>query len=193
MVDALDIALRVAHAFERLGVGYFLGGSMASSLQGEPRATNDVDFVVELREDQVEHLSALLGSDFEVDAEALRAAVRSRSSDNVFFLPWATKIDLFIAGQAPFDRSELARRYWVELRPGIGLFVKSAEDSVLRKLMWFRSGGEASTNQWRDVVEVLRVGAGALDETYLDSWAHQLHIADLLARARAEAGPSTQQ
>jgi hypothetical protein len=188
MVDALDIALRVAIALEQLGVAYFLGGSMASSLQGEPRATNDVDFVVELREDQIGQLAGLLGPDFEVDFEALRTAVRSRSSDNVFFLPWATKIDLFIAGPAPFDRSELARRHWVEVRPGIGLFVKSAEDSVLRKLLWFRAGGEASTQQWRDVVEILRVSADTLDMAYLASWAPQLGVSDLLARARTEVG-----
>src|SRR5580698_1761992 len=43
---ALDIALLVAAAFDAVGCEYFLGGSVASSLQGEPRATNDIDFVV---------------------------------------------------------------------------------------------------------------------------------------------------
>jgi hypothetical protein len=42
VVTALDVALRVAAVLESLGCEYFVGGSLASSLQGEPRATNDI-------------------------------------------------------------------------------------------------------------------------------------------------------
>lgn len=59
---------------ERHGIGYFLGGSLASSFQGEPRATNDIDLVVELEEGQVGALAAELGADFDVDEAALRRA-----------------------------------------------------------------------------------------------------------------------
>lgn len=45
---ALDVALRVATAFDAAGIFYFLGGSLASSLQGDPRAINDIDFVVDM-------------------------------------------------------------------------------------------------------------------------------------------------
>lgn len=37
--DAIDVALKVAAALTVVGAEYFLGGSLASSLQGEPRAT----------------------------------------------------------------------------------------------------------------------------------------------------------
>lgn len=45
-LNPLDVALRVAAALEAVGCEYFVGGSVASSLQGEPRATNDIDIVV---------------------------------------------------------------------------------------------------------------------------------------------------
>ena len=61
METPVDVALRVARAFEKLGLGYFLGGSFASSIQGEPRATNDIDFVVELPLSKVEPLARELG------------------------------------------------------------------------------------------------------------------------------------
>jgi len=73
-VDVLDIALRVTGVLERQGIGYFLGGSLASSFQGGPRATNDIDLVVELAESQVGGLAAELGADFDVDEVALRRA-----------------------------------------------------------------------------------------------------------------------
>ena len=41
--NAIDVALKVARALTAVAAEYFLGGSLASSLQGEPRATNDID------------------------------------------------------------------------------------------------------------------------------------------------------
>lgn len=186
-MDVLDVALRLAAALERAGVGYFLGGSLASSLQGEPRSTNDVDVVVDLPEGRVAALVEALGSDFEVDEEALRRAARERSSWNVFHGQPFTKIDLFMLREGPFDASEFARRRSLEVRPGQRLFVKSPEDTVLRKLLWFRQGGEVSERQWRDVVQVLRQSGAVLDADYLDAWAGQIGVDALLTRARREA------
>ena len=40
VADALDVALLVASALESVGAEYFVGGSVASSLQGEPGLTD---------------------------------------------------------------------------------------------------------------------------------------------------------
>ncbi len=184
-MDVIDVTLRVAAALERVGIGYFLGGSLASSLHGEPRSTNDVDLVVDLAASKVTELAAALGPDFDVDEEALRRAAEERSSWNVFFQPLLTKIDLFVLRGGAFDASEFGRRRAVEVRPGQRLFVKSPEDSVLRKLLWYREGG--SERQWQDVVEVLRHGRTGLDSGYLDGWARRLGVEDLLARAKHDA------
>jgi len=48
--DPVRVALIVAEAIEACGVRYLVGGSMASSISGEPRSTLDVDLVVELAE-----------------------------------------------------------------------------------------------------------------------------------------------
>ncbi len=190
LADALDVALAVAVAFDRVGAPYFLGGSLASSLQGEPRASNDIDFVVDLREEQVAAFAQALGSDFSVDAVALERAVRERGSWNVYYLPLVTKIDLFILGTTAYDAEEFGRRRAVQVRPdGAQLMVKSPEDTILRKLLWYESAGRTSSLQWRDVVEVIRVSGASLDATYLDAWARRLNVADLLARARQEARP----
>jgi len=183
----LEVALAVAEALERLGIAYFLGGSLASSVQGEPRATNDIDFVVDLSEAAVPALAAELGPDFEVDVLALAEAARRRGSWNVFYLPSLMKVDLFLRGAQPFDASEFQRRAPVEVLPGRTLVLKSAEDSILRKLLWFRDGGAVSTTQWRDVVEILRVSGPGLDAAYLGEWAGRLALGDLLARAREDA------
>lgn len=186
--DVLQIALQCAAALEQIQVNYFLGGSLASSLQGEPRATNDIDFVVDLRTSQVEPLAEALGEEFDVDTESLKEAAARKGSWNVFHLPTVTKIDLFILRTGPFDQSEFARRRRVVLTPdGRGLYIKSPEDSVLRKLLWFQQGGGVSNTQWRDIIQLLRLSADHLDIAYMDSWADLLGVASLLCRARAEA------
>lgn len=158
VVTALDVALRVAAALEALGCEYFVGGSLASSLQGEPRATNDIDLVVAMLPHRVRELAEQLGPDFEVDQDMLRDALVRGSCANIFYLPMVTKIDLFALGPNRYDEVEFSRRRKVRVRAsGEELFVKAPEDTVLRKLLWYREGGEVSTKQWRDVVEVLRV------------------------------------
>jgi hypothetical protein len=43
--EPLEVTIRVARVLDALGVEYLVGGSLASSLHGVPRATQDVDIV----------------------------------------------------------------------------------------------------------------------------------------------------
>ena len=183
--NAIDIALKVARALTAVGAEYFLGGSLASSLQGEPRATNDINFVIALPLGKVGELAAALGGDFEVDTDTLRDAILRASCANAFYLPVVTKLDFFGRGYEPFDESEFSRRRTaIVTASGDSLVVKAPEDTVLRKLLWFREGGEVSEKQWRDIVSVLQISGDNMDQTYLATWASQLHVGELLERAR---------
>jgi hypothetical protein len=192
MSAVLEVALRVARACEAAGVDYFLGGSVASSIQGDPRATNDIDFVVDLTTDRVAPLVAALGPDFDVDVGGLRTAVVRRSSWNLFYVPDFTKIDLFVRRRTPYDDAEFSRRRpTVVSRDGDRLYVKSPEDTVLRKLLWFREGGGVSDRQWRDAVGVLATSGNAFDFAYAAGWAARLGLESLFEKARVEAAPRT--
>ena len=183
--NAIDIALKVARALTAVGAEYFVGGSLASSLQGEPRATNDIDFVIALPLGKVGELRTALGADFEVDTDTLRDAILHASCANAFYLPVVTKIDFFGRGYEPFDESEFSRRRaTVVTASGELLVVKAAEDTVIRKLLWFREGGEVSDKQWRDIVSVLQISGDKMDHGYLTAWASRLHVTELLERAR---------
>lgn len=186
-MTAVEVALAVGRALESIGVEYFLGGSMASSFQGHPRLTNDLDFVVRLRVTDVVPLKNALGVDFEVDEEALTDAVRRKRSWNIFHVPTVMRVDLFVLKDGEYDAEEFLRKRPFEVLPGQRLVLKSPEDSVLRKLLCFRAGGEQSSQQFRDVVEVLRVQGKALNDAYLDTWAKKLDLVEILARARAAA------
>ena len=184
-IHELDVALLVARAFEALGIHYVVGGSIASGLQGDARSTNDVDIDVLMELSQVEPLERELGPDFVVDAQGLGEAIRQGGSHSIYYLPSVVKVDLFMRGKTPFDASQAARRLRVPVGEGRTLYVATPEDNVLRKLLWFRMGGEVSDQQWRDILGILRVST--VDREYLTSWASRLGVGDLLGRVLAQA------
>ncbi len=189
--DVLGIAALVAHAVEVVGGHYFIGGSLASSMQGEPRATNDIDIVVDLPLGKCRAFVEALGPNFEADVDDLRRAIADGRSTNVFYLPLVTKIDVFGVGASAYDEIEFGRRRELTVgRSGERLRFKSPEDTVLRKLLRFREGGGVSTKQWRDVVQVLRISGATMDREYLETWANRLKLEELLRDATREAESS---
>ena len=181
-----EVLRRVVQVLDGLGIPYVIGGSFASSAYGEARSTRDADLVVELRLDQVEALASRLESDFYISRDAISEAIRNRMSFNAIHLESMFKVDFFVLGPSAFDLEEFRRRVSrpVEELGGQTWIIKTPEDTVLRKLEWYRSGGEVSDQQWRDVLGVLAVWRGRLDEAYLDQWAAALRVSDLLEAAR---------
>jgi hypothetical protein len=184
-----DPLVEVLDALDRLAIPHQLGGSYASSIHGLPRQTRDADLVVDLDMAQVRPLANLLRATFYLDDERMRSAVARRSSVNLIHLATGFKIDLFVKGREPFDDSELARSRLAEVPGGHGRQapVKSAEDTILRKLAWFAAGGGTSERQWLDVLGILKVQGDALDDDYLVEWADELGVRELLEKARRQS------
>jgi hypothetical protein len=188
-MTTFDVILAIARILDHLGIAYMIGGSVASSVHGRLRTTQDADFVIDLSPGQIEPLAQSLAQDFYVSRDAMREAVRDRQSFNAIHTATSFKVDLFILRNTPYDMEAFARRSLEKLSDSseTKLVLNRPEDSVLQKLHWYRLGGEVSEQQWRDVLGVLQVQEGRLDEAYLDRWAAQLGVGDLLAKVRREA------
>jgi hypothetical protein len=186
--ENLRVLREVVTALTQLNITYALGGSWASSLQGQPRFTRDADISVEPFQGKEKALCACFGPDYYLSLEAIQSAVQNRTSFNIINLTVGFKVDLFIQRERPFDRSFMNRRRSLELPnfPKQTIAVVTPEDIVLLKLEWFRIGGEVSDQQWKDVLGVLQTQAGKLDEEYLTYWAGQLNLTDLLTQARQQ-------
>ena len=178
--ESLRVLLQVVQVLEKLGVEYHVGGSYASSMHGVPRQTQDIDLVVNLPLDLVDKLVRSLADDFFVQENPARDAVKARQSFNAVHLSTGLKVDFFIRGESPFDLEEFARHRPELLLENRKVVVKSPEDTVLRKLQWYRAGGEISDRQWTDVVGILRTQGETLDQSYMFKWAATLGVADLL-------------
>ena len=185
MTGVLDVLGLVVSALDRAHVRYTIGGSLASSFAGEPRASLDADIVVEMDRDQVGPFVTALGTAFYSDEETLQRAVETGSSTNVIHQASGVKVDVFVASSA-LERQQLARRRQVTIEAGRIWYMHSPEDILLQKLLWYQKGGESSDRQWRDVLGILLVRGDSLDRAYVDDTAATLHLAQLLERARRE-------
>lgn len=189
--DNLAVALTpLIDVLERLGVSWYVGGSVASTVHGRFRATNDVDVITDLREEHASPIRAALEADHYVDEESIRDAVRRRTSFNLVHFGTGLKIDVFVAADSEYEAGVRARC----VSESIGdagstrrLRVASAEDTILAKLGWYRRGGGTSERQWRDVQGVIELRGAALDLEYLHQWASLLGVGDLFGQALTEA------
>ena len=183
----LTVVFGVIDVLEELGIRYHLGGSFASAIHGVPRQTMDADLVVDLDQDHVGSLVALMKDDFYLDSEVAAEAVSRRGSFNAIHLESGFKVDFFVKGDGDFDEAEFDRSELCQILddPPRSVFVKSAEDTILRKLQWYSNGGEVSDRQWRDVLGVF-LAVDDLDMAHIEKWAARLGLQGLFGRALKE-------
>ncbi|MCK6529894.1 hypothetical protein L6R50_20820 [Myxococcota bacterium] len=192
--EPVIVVAKLARAFDALGIRYLVGGSLASSVYGIPRATQDVDLVAAVQLSQVDAITSALGDEFYVDADMIRDAIKRRASFNVIHLDTMFKADVFIQKGDSWSRGEMERARTEQLdMPGGQVTIRfaSPEDTLLHKLIWYKLGDEMSDRQWSDILGVLKIQGMALDQDYLDRWAPLLDVHVLLARARQEHSGAT--
>jgi hypothetical protein len=182
--EPIEVTLKVTDIFEKLGVAYLIGGSLASTLYGMVRTTQDSDIVAEMRLEHLQPFVEALQTEFYVDDEMMAEAIQRNSSFNIIHRETMFKVDVFIPSPRPFLQSQLirAQRQVFTFEREVSAKFASPEDTILSKLEWYRLGGEVSDRQWRDILGVLKTRAGELDLDYLRQWAKELKVSDLLKR-----------
>jgi hypothetical protein len=185
----IEVVERLADVLDSLGIAYAIGGSLASSVYGTSRFTQDADITVQPFSRVADRFYEIVKKEFYISEQAMRQALDSCGSFNIIHFETAFKIDIFVQGPDEFEQRLLARSQEAQLNDSSRrrLRVVSAEDIVLLKLRWFRESGGTSQRQWDDVLGVLRVRRPSLDFEYLTESARKLGLVELLDRAIAEA------
>ncbi len=170
-----ELLKRLVEVLQRLSIPYMVTGSVASSLQGEPRASHDIDLVVSIQPAQAPDLArAFPEPDFYLTEDSIQEGIRTGSMFNLLSIADGEKVDFWLLTDSPFDQSRFARRR-VERFNGLELLVAAPEDTILMKLNWAKMYG-GSMKQFTDALRVYELQGSKLDLEYLDFWARELQV-----------------
>lgn len=184
----------VVSVLEESGTPYMLTGSMAGAYYSLPRATQDIDFVLDPDRGQVDDLvRRFTDRGYYVSSTAAREALRFHSQFNVIDPASGWKVDLIIRKDRSFSSEEFSRRCPGEVL-GVSVSITTPEDLVLAKLEWAKLGDSAL--QRRDVAQLVRFRWETLDRDYIDHWAIELGIKDewdsVVRDVASERGPESE-
>jgi hypothetical protein len=176
MTAELEVLQDATARLERAGIPYMLTGSIALSYYAQPRMTRDIDLVAELQGRDAQAVTALFEPDYYVSGDDVGRAIAERGMFNALHLARLVKLDFIVRKETPYRLHEFERRRRVRL-PGFEAWIVSREDLILSKLAWSKDSG--SELQLSDVRSLL---AGGADRQYLERWAGELSVTDLLRR-----------
>jgi hypothetical protein len=180
MDDVLDLLRLVTARLDEAGICYMLSGSLALGYYAQPRMTRDIDLVIDVEPTDGPRVVAAFEHDFYCDADGVERAVRTRRMANLIHQESAHKIDLIVRKDTAYRRLEFERRqrHFID---GIAVWLVTAEDLLLSKLVWAVEG--ASELQLRDA-RALVASVSDLDWPYLDRWAQELGVDSRLRELR---------
>lgn len=183
-----ELLRQVVEALEGAGCDYMVTGSYASSFQGEPRSTHDIDLVVALTPaGTAALLKAFPPPRYYLDELMVRDAVARSDMFNLLDADTGDKVDFWMLKDDAFDQSRFARKV-SETLDGLSVKMSTAEDTILMKLKWAVDCG-GSEKQYGDAVGIYELQAARIDHAYLDLWAERLGVSEELAHLRREADP----
>jgi hypothetical protein len=183
-----ELLTDVIVTLQSLDIEFMLSGSHASSLQGESRATHDIDLVANLSLQDAQPLIRAFPTDrFYLSEPAMLEAIRTKRMFNLLETTTGEKVDFWTLTDSPFDQSRFARKQRIDLGEQT-VDVSSPEDTILMKLLWCNQLG-GSEKQFNDVLRVYELQCDQLDQEYLQKWLAELGVEDLWKRVLDEAVP----
>lgn len=173
-----ELLRRLVTILEGLELPYLLTGSIATTLYGEPRFTNDIDVVVDLAAERIVDFCAAFPSDeYYVDEESVRSAVERHHQFNVIHPRSALKVDVMIPPASAFERSRFARARREAPATDFTAVYSSPEDAIIKKMEAYREGG--SDKHLRDITGVLDVCGQTIDREYIVEWVRRLDLGEI--------------
>ena len=160
---------------DRLKLPYFVTGSMATIIYGEPRFTNNIDVVIELSAADARPLwQCFPASDFYISEVAVQTAIKDRHQFTIIHPSSGLKVDVMVPVNSEFNKSRFQRRREIEISKGTKVWFAAPEDVIIKKLDYYQQCG--SEKHVRDILGVLKVQGDKIDSDYIRDWASKLNL-----------------
>ncbi len=180
MNELLEFVKKIAGRLDSAGIPYMMTGSIALALYARPRMTRDIDLVIECHPRDSEIIVQLFEPDCYVDAESVRDAVANRTMFNIIPNEWIIKADFIVRKENEYRELEFSRRRRFRI-DGKPVWAVAPEDLVLSKLYWSK---DSSSDIQRDDVRSIVQSVQDLDWFYVEKWAVNLGVQELLAEVK---------
>jgi len=170
----------IVKILSNLKIDYFITGGFAVSVWGRPRATFDIDIIVEIIEPEADLLVKAYKEVYRAgyaNKNMVKEAIRNKTEFNFIDSNSGLKVDFWTLKEEPFELSKIRRRIKKDIF-GRKIYFISPEDLILSKLLWRKQGG--GSKHIEDAESILRISKKKIDMSYLKEWADKLNILDEL-------------
>lgn len=170
----------ITHLLNKARIPYMVTGALGVIFYGRPRASHDLDFVIEAESKDTPMIIRTfqtLAQEFLIDPRAIRDAIQHKKHFNILHLPTVLKLDFFLLENEPFDRERFKRRKNVRVFGQMMTFA-SPEDTILIKLLWYKQS--KIEKHLIDAAFIYQIQKDKLDKRYLEQWARIQHVTKLL-------------
>ena len=173
-----ELLLYAVKRFEKLKIPYLITGAVASIAYGEPRFTNDIDIVADIKLGQVEAFKSCFPEDeFYLEADSIKNAIDRRRQFNIIHPSSGLKVDVIISKGDSFDQSRFRRVKKLNVSEKDSANFAAPEDVIIKKLEYFKKSG--SDRHLRDIKSMLKISAEIIDHTYISSWAEKFDVMEI--------------
>lgn len=180
-----ELLKKVIRVLNEKFISFMLTGSIVSSIQGEPRATHDIDIIIAIQKPNIFELTkAFTMPDYYLDEDNILDAIKNQAMFNLLDAFEGDKVDFWVLTNDDFDKSRFQRRIKKELFGEIA-YISSPEDTILAKLKWAKLSG-GSEKQFIDALRVYEVQYRNLDLDYLEKWVQKLDLVILWDKLKEE-------
>jgi len=180
---------KTVSALERLEIPYFVTGSVAAMSYGEPRLTNDIDIVADIKE---RHITGLLeafpSNEYYLSGDMVRNAIRDLRPFNIIHPASGLKVDVIIKKNTPFDDSRFRRARKIHVGESCRANFAAPEDVILKKMEFYKEGG--SEKHLRDITGILRISGDEVDRNYIVDWSDRLGLLEIWKAVEERVGNS---
>jgi len=177
-MEQYEFLKRVVQCLELLQIPYLVTGSVASIAYGEPRFTNDIDIVADIRQQQSEAFAKCFPEEeFYLDADSIREAILHRHQFNIIHPASGLKVDVIIYRGDAFDKSRFGRVKKIRPIEDTEVNFSAPEDVIIKKMEYYKEGG--SEKHLRDITGILKVSGDMVDRDYISQWANQLGLIEI--------------
>ncbi len=173
------LLISIASFLNKNKIPYMLTGAWSVIYYARPRASHDIDLIVELGKrdlSRTEKAFKKLSPEFLIQTDSIKEAILKKDMFNIIHLPTTLKLDFWLLKDDLFDKTRFARRKKIKLL-GQTMWITTAEDTILKKLLWYKQS--KLEKHLIDAAFVYQIQKKNLDKSYLKKWVKKLKLTSL--------------